>query len=128
MTNTTLTLLSAELIKHHYATGHWRDDTIYSLVRAHARRAPEKPALRDRVRRISYAELIAAADALAVDLAARGVRPGERVSVWLPSRIESVVALLACSRNGYVCCPSLHRDHTTGEIVELLGRTRAAAF
>ena len=49
------------------------------------------------------------------------MRPGQRVAVWLPSRIESVVALLACSRNGYVCCPSLHRDHTVGEIVELLG-------
>jgi acyl-CoA synthetase len=48
--------------------------------------------------------------------------------VWLPSRIENVVALLACSRNGYVCCPSLHRDHTAGEIFELLHRTRAVAF
>ena len=128
MTNTILTLLSAELIKHHYASGHWRDDTIYSLVRAHAQAAPEKPALRDRVRRIGYGTLVAAADALAMDLAARGVRPCERVSVWLPSRIEGVVALLACSRNGYVCCPSLHRDHTVAEIVELLGRTRSAAF
>ena len=39
-----------------------------------------------------------------------------------------MVAILACSRNGYVCCPSLHRDHTTAEIVELLRRTRSAAF
>ena len=128
MTNTLLTLLSAELIKQYYAAGHWRDDTMYSLVRDHARRTPQKPALRDRFRRVGYAALIEAADVLAADLAARGVKPGERVAVWLPSRIESVVALLACSRNGYVCCPSLHRDHTTAEIVELLRRTRAAAF
>jgi acyl-CoA synthetase (AMP-forming)/AMP-acid ligase II len=128
MTNTILTLLSAEVIRQHYAAGHWRDDTIYSLVRDHARRAPDRPALRDRTRRVGYARLLDAADALAADLAARGVRPGERVLVWLPSRVESVVALLACSRNGYVCCPSLHRDHTTGEIIDLLRRTRAAAF
>ena len=128
MTNTILTLLSAELIKHHYAAGHWRDDTIYSLVRAQAQRAPEKPALRDRFRRVGYGALAVAADALAADLAAHGVKPGERVAVWLPSRIDSVVALLACSRNGYVCCPSLHRDHTVGEIIELLRRTGAAAF
>ena len=50
MTNTTLTLLSTELIKRYYAAGHWRDDTIYALVRDHARRAPDKPALRDRAR------------------------------------------------------------------------------
>jgi acyl-CoA synthetase len=37
------------------------------------------------------------------------------------------VALLACSRNGYMCCPSLHRDHTVGEILGLIERTRAAA-
>src|SRR3984893_714819 len=128
MTNTILTLLSAELLERHYGSGHWRDDTIYSLARDHARRAPEKFALRDRSRRLGYGELHAAVDALAADLAARGVRPGERVAVWLPSRMESVIALLACSRNGYVCCPSLHRDHTSAEIVELLGRTRASAF
>src|SRR5215831_13857498 len=128
MGNTLLTLLSAELIERHYASGHWRADTIYSLVRDHARRAPDKPALRDRYRRVGYATLIEAADALAADLAAHGVKPGERVAVWLPSRIESVVALLACSRSGFVCCPSLHRDHTTAEIFELLHRTRAAAF
>jgi hypothetical protein len=37
-------------------------------------------------------------------------------------------ALLACSRNGYVCCPSLHRDHTVGEVVALVDRMRAAAL
>jgi len=128
MTNTILTLLSADLIKHYYAAGFWRDDTIYSLMCAHARRTPQKFAVRDRSRRTSYGDLVAAADALAADLAARGVKPGERVSVWLPSRLESVVAVLACSRNGYVCCPSLHRDHTCAEIIELLRRTRSAAF
>src|SRR2546423_940995 len=128
MGNTLLTLLSAEQIRQYYAAGHWRDDTIYSLVRDHARRTPQKPALRDCFRRVGYAILTAAVDALAADLAAHGVKPGERVAVWLPSRIESVIALLACSRNGYLCCPSLHRDHTTAEILELLRRTRAAAF
>ncbi len=128
MTNTILTLLSAALIEQHTAAGHWRHDTIYALVRAHARRTPDKPALRDRFRTVGYAALVAAADSLAEDLKSRGVKPGERVAVWLPSRIESVVALLACSRNGYVCTPSLHRDHTAAQVVALLHRTHAAAF
>ena len=126
--NTLLTLLSDELIKHYYAAGFWRHDTIYALVRAHAERAPQSFAVRDRFRRITYRDLAATADALAADLAARGVRPGQRVSVWLPSRLEGVIALIACSRNGYVCCPSLHRDHTIGEVIELMQRTRSAAF
>jgi len=97
-------------------------------VRDHAARAPDHPAVRDRARRLTYRELRDAADRLAADLAARGVRPGQRVAVWLPSRVESAIALVACSRAGFVCCPSLHRDHTVGEIVELLGRMRAAAL
>jgi acyl-CoA synthetase (AMP-forming)/AMP-acid ligase II len=128
VTNTVLTLLSAELIKHYYAAGFWCDDTIYSLVRDHAHRAPDKFALRDRFSRLTYRDLLSAADALAGDLTGRGVRPGQRVAVWLPSRIECAIALVACSRNATVCCPSMHRDHTVGEIVALLARTRAAAL
>jgi acyl-CoA synthetase (AMP-forming)/AMP-acid ligase II len=125
--NTLLTHLSKELIDEYTSTGFWRDDTIYALMRGHTQRAPDTFALRDRHRRLTYRQLQEAADALAADLARHGVRHGQRVCVWLPSRIESVVALLACSRNGYVCCPSLHRDHTTGEVVELMQRTRCVA-
>ena len=128
MTNTVLTLLSAEKLRDYYGAGYWRDETIYALARDHAARAPDKFALRDRHRRLTYRELVAAVDTLAQDLAARGVKAGQRVAVWLPSRIESAIAMLACSRNGYTCVPSLHRDHTVGEIVELLERTRAAAL
>lgn len=128
MTNTVLTLLSRDLIEDYYRAGFWQADTIYSLARRHAERDPGKTAVRDQVRRATYGELVAAADRLAADLARRGVRQGQRVAVWLPSRIETAVALLACSRNGYICCPSLHRDHTVGEIAGLVERTRAAAF
>jgi len=55
------------------------------------------------------------------------VRAGQRVGVWLPSRIESVVALLACSKSGAICSRRLHRDHTVGEVAELMQRTRAVA-
>jgi acyl-CoA synthetase (AMP-forming)/AMP-acid ligase II len=128
MTNTLLTLLAPDRLETYYRSGFWRDDTVYSLVRGHAARAPEKYALRDQFRRVTYRDLLAEADRFAADLARRGVRPGQRVAVWLPSRIETAVALIACSRNGYVCCPSLHRDHTVADIVGLLERTRAAAF
>ena len=128
MSHAILTTLDAGRLRAHYRDGFWRTDTIYSLVRDHAARAPERFAVRDRARRLTYEALLAAADRLAGDLAARGVRPGQRVAVWLPSRVESAIALVACSRAGFVCCPSLHRDHTTADIVELLARTRAAAL
>jgi acyl-CoA synthetase (AMP-forming)/AMP-acid ligase II len=126
--NTVLSLLSAERLSEHYRSGFWRHDTIYSLVAQHARRSPDHFALRDGARRVTYRQLLEEADALAGDLARRGVRPGQRVSVWLPSRIETAVALIACSRNGYVCCPSLHREYTVAEVLALLTRTRSAVF
>jgi acyl-CoA synthetase (AMP-forming)/AMP-acid ligase II len=123
-----LTLLSYERLTAHYRDGFWRDDTIYALVAAHATRTPDRVAFRDAGRTYNYRQLLAAVDSLATDLTARGVRSGDRVAVWLPSRVEVAVVFLACSRNGFVCCPSLHRDHTVANVVELLDRVRATAL
>ena len=120
-----LTLLSIDRIEQHTAAGHWRDRTIYMEAAEHALRAPGTFAMRDQFRRLTYRELIDAADRLAAEMAAGGIRAGQRIAVWLPSRVEIAVAMLACSRNGYVCCPSLHRDHTVLEVKALLERMRA---
>jgi acyl-CoA synthetase len=123
-----LTLLNPQMVAAYTAAGFWGNETIYHLAAGHARTTPQAWALRDRYRRLSYTELVAAADRLAAHLAGHGIRPGYRVAVWLPSRVETAIALLACSRNGYVCCPSLHRDHTVGEIVALVDRVHATAL
>ena len=127
MTNTLLTLFNSARYQEYHRAGYWRDDTIYSLVRRHASEAPGRTAVRSAHRTLTYQQLLTAADDFASDLAANGVLTGQRVAVWLPSRVETVIAVVACSRNGYVCCPSLHRDHTVAEIIELLERIRAAA-
>ncbi len=125
---TILTLLSAESIKQYYASGFWRDETIYAVVEAHARRTPDRIAIRDAFRSLTYGELIAAARTLASTLTQKGIRRGQRVLTWMPDRIESVLVLLACSRQGFVFCPSPHRNHTVDEVVTLLERTSCAAF
>jgi acyl-CoA synthetase len=128
MTNTLLTLHDPEAARRYFAEGLWREDTLYTLLADHAARRPEAFALRDGSRRLTWAELRAMADAVAADLDEAGLKRGERVAVWLPNRVEAVAVFLACSRQGYVCNPSLHRNYTVAEIVELLGRTRAAAL
>jgi acyl-CoA synthetase (AMP-forming)/AMP-acid ligase II len=126
--NTTLTLLNAGQMKEFYEAGFWRDETIYTSARTHAESTPNAYAIRDGGRRVTYSELIDAADRLAADLNASGVQPGQRVGVWLSSRVEVAIAMLACSRNSYVCCPSLHRDHTVADVVALMERVRTVAF
>jgi acyl-CoA synthetase len=128
MRNTILTTLDRERLRQGYESGFWRDETLYRLAEARARQRPEAVAIRDRHRSLGWAALVAAADRLAADLRAAGLRQGQRVAVWLPSRIETAVALLACSRDRLVCCPSLHRDHTVAEVAALLLRMRAAAL
>ncbi|HXQ49921.1 MAG TPA: class I adenylate-forming enzyme family protein [Stellaceae bacterium] len=125
---TLLTLLDSGRLAEHYRTGAWRDETIYGLLRTHAERAPDDCAIRDRARRLTYRALLQEVDAFAGDLARRGLRPGERVALWLPSGIEAAVTILACARNAYVCSPSFHRDHTVADAAALMERIRAAAL
>jgi acyl-CoA synthetase (AMP-forming)/AMP-acid ligase II len=128
MSNTLLTLFHVDRYQEYYNSGLWRDETVYDLVRDHAERNPERVAIRSSYGDLTYRELVDLADAFAEDLADHGVVAGQRVAVWLPSRPEGIVALVACSRNGYVCCPSLHRDHTVADIIDLLNRMRASAL
>jgi acyl-CoA synthetase (AMP-forming)/AMP-acid ligase II len=125
--NTLLTLFDTDRLNEYTRGGFWRDETFYDLVRAHAESAPERVAVLSSGSGLTYGKLIKLADAFASDLEAAGLTRGQRVAIWLPSRPETIVTVLACSRNGYVCCPSLHRDHTVSDITSLLKRMRAAA-
>jgi acyl-CoA synthetase len=128
MASTVLTLLNPREAQRYYAQGVWRHDTLYTLLQTHAQARPQSPALRDARARLTWREVVERVDAVAEHLHRAGVCRGQRVAVWLPSRAESVIVLLACARNGYVCNPSLHQNYTVAEIVQLLERTRAAAL
>jgi acyl-CoA synthetase (AMP-forming)/AMP-acid ligase II len=128
MTNTLLTLHDPAAARAYYRRRLWRADTLYTLLCDHAARRPAAFALRDGRRRLNWGELLAAVDAVAGDLAAAGLERGERVSLWLPSCAETVIVLLACSRQGYVCNPSLHQNYTVAEIAGLVARIRSAAL
>jgi acyl-CoA synthetase len=126
--NTILTLQDLAAARAFYARGYWRSDTLYMLLRAWAEKTPDRFALRDANARLTFREVLEWVDAIAQDLHDCGVRAGDRISIWLPSRIESALVFLACSRMGYVCNTSLHRDHTCREIVALLERAGSMAF
>lgn len=126
--STLLTLHNPRTARRYYDAGWWRAETMYALLAHHAQARPQAYALRDSRHRLTWAQLQQWVDALAADLHAAGIKRGQRVSVWLPNRVEAVVVFLACSRNGYVCNPSLHQNYTVGEIVALMERIQSAAL
>lgn len=126
--NTILTLHDPQTARENYLSGVWHQDTLYSLAREHARVRPNACAVRDPYRRLTWREVLANVDIIAEHLYQGGLRRGDRVAIWLPNRIEAVLIFLACSRNGYVCCPSLHQNYTNAEIVKLLTRIRCKAL
>jgi acyl-CoA synthetase len=126
--NTILTLQDVARARSFYKLGYWRSDTLYTLLKARAETTPDRFALRDCRTRLTFRATLEWVDALAQELQRSGIKMGDRVSIWSPSRIETALVFLACSRMGYVCNTSLHRDYTCEEIVSLLGRAGSAAF
>ncbi len=114
--------LSAETVADYHRTGAWGDRTIYRIVRDHADNRPDAAALTDNYRTLSWRDLVDAVDAFAADLRMRGAIRGSSIFVGAPNRMETVIALLAASRDGLVCCPSPHRNHTVAEIADMCDR------
>jgi len=69
-----------------------------------AARWPDRPAVisRHQQRRLTWSQLLAAADSLAHGLAQLGVRSGDRVGIWSLNCCEWVVVHMACARAGAV--------------------------
>jgi len=123
-----LTLHDPETARGHYAAGRWAKDTFYTLLKEHAEQRPDVKALRDGHNWLDWRTLKARVDAMADDLAERGLGAGDRLSIWLSNRAEAIVAFLACSRQGVACNPSLHRSYTCAEVAELLKQLGAKAL
>jgi acyl-CoA synthetase len=114
--------------RNFYDRGLWRDDTFYSLLVQHAEERPDAIALQDGQHKLSWTELRQWVDGVAADLAQYGLVRGDRVSIWMSSRVQVIVMFLACAREGLACNPSLHKTYTCAEIGELLSSLSVRAF
>ncbi|MFD4591889.1 non-ribosomal peptide synthetase [Streptomyces rubiginosohelvolus] len=99
--------------------------TLPGLFAAVAAAHPDAPALAgpdlatgDRTE-LDYRQLDTAANALAHELIAHGVRPQDRVAVMLPRTVEAVVALLAVAKTGAVYLP-VDPDYPAERIAHML--------
>lgn len=96
------TRLTPELSARFRATGDWRDETFYDLLSQRAAEHPERIALVDRWRRVSYGELKQNVDRMAAILRAHGVGRGDVVTVQLPNWIDFAYVFFALELLGAV--------------------------
>ncbi|HEX9123100.1 MAG TPA: long-chain fatty acid--CoA ligase, partial [Actinomycetota bacterium] len=78
---------------------------VHQLLSEAASAFPERIAVRHRGDEITYARLEAAANGIARTLIELGVEPGDRVAIWLPKQIETIVTLYGILKAGGVFVP-----------------------
>ncbi|WP_112312409.1 condensation domain-containing protein [Pseudogemmobacter bohemicus] len=99
------------------------DVTLVDLIEAQMRETPEAPALRFGAVGLSYAELDAQTEALAVQLRARGAGPEQIVAVAMERSLELSVALVAILRTGAAWLP-LDPDHPPERLARILAMAK----
>ncbi|WP_347957004.1 (2,3-dihydroxybenzoyl)adenylate synthase [Gordonia aichiensis] len=118
-----------ELAARYRAAGLFDDRPLWSALADSARSRPDAPAVTDAATgdRLSYRELLAAADGRAAGFAEAGLRPGERVVVQIPNSVEFAVSFFGLLRAGLVPVLALpaHRIH---EIAHLAGASGARGY
>ncbi len=82
--------------------GYWQPFTLGEHLRAWARKYGERVALVGQGRRMSYKELDRCADELASGFYHLGIKPGDRILIQLPNRIEFVLSCFALFRIGAI--------------------------
>ncbi|MCC5977981.1 MAG: acyl--CoA ligase [Salinarimonas sp.] len=97
-----------------------------AFLRASAARHPEKTALVAGDTRLSYAAFDDACDRLARALVAAGLRPGERVLVFMDNCWEAAVAIYAVSRAGGVFSP-INPSTKADKLAYIIANCRARA-
>ncbi|MCE7985830.1 MAG: AMP-dependent synthetase [Caldilinea sp. CFX5] len=81
------------------------DFLVHHLLQTSAERFPAKAALVHGAQRLTYAELVGQATALAHGLARAGVQRGDRVAIFLGQSIAQVVAIFGVLQAGAICVP-----------------------
>jgi long-chain acyl-CoA synthetase len=79
--------------------------TLSALIRLHARRGPQRLALKQGERRVDYATLDAMMDRIAISLRRHGVKDGEVIAICAGTSMEYVAVFLGALRAGVAVAP-----------------------
>src|SRR5262245_53203498 len=97
-----VTRLTPAMAARWRGAGLWSDKTFASALAERVRAAPEREALTDGTRRVSYRELADGIDRMAAQLRALGIAAGDVVTIQLPNWIEFAFVFFALERLGAV--------------------------
>jgi amino acid adenylation domain-containing protein len=100
------------------------DECVHELFARHARSAPERTAVSDGERQLSYGELEASANRLARRLRKAGVGPDVTVGLCTDRSVETIVGLLGILKAGGTYVP-LHHEHPPARLRDQLAAAGA---
>ena len=95
-------LPSSATIKEYTDKGWWRDRRFSDILERRARETPDREAMADSRRRITYGQLWAEVKRFAEFLRRQGVQRGDVVTLQLPNRIEFPVVFFSLELIGAV--------------------------
>ena len=93
--------------------------TLPDLFAQTFRARADEPALECGGRTFTFADIDARSSRVAAWLQARGLRPGDRLAVYLENRVEFIDLFLACAKTGIIFLPIniLYREREVSHIV-----------
>ena len=105
----------------------WRSRPVAAMLDSVVTQYPDRPFVITEHDVLTYAELADWSVRLGRGLVASGVRPGERVGLFLPNGAEMIAARFAAARAGAVAVPISFRLHAR-ELAQLLTLSGASAL
>jgi non-ribosomal peptide synthetase component E (peptide arylation enzyme) len=121
------TRLTDDLVARYQQSGHWGSETFYAILSARAAAHPDRIAIVDRGRRVSYAELKTRVDRVAAGFAALGIGSGDVVTIQLPNWVEFAYVFFALERLGAVA-NQIGPDFRSREVDYILRFSESRAF
>ena len=121
------TRLTSRMIDRYATGGWWGTQTIYGLLSARVAEHPDREAIVDARRRITYRELKDGIDRTAAFLQAQGIGRGDVVTIQLPNWIEFAFVFLALELLGAVA-NKISPDFRSREVSYILRFSRSRGY
>ena len=118
---------SQATIDEYTAKGWWRDRAFFEVIERHAKEHPQREAMVDNRRRITYGQLWAEVKRFAEFLRRQGVKRGDVVTLQLPNRIEFPVVFFSLELIGAVA-NKISADFRSVEVEYILKFSKSRVY